>query len=160
MIKLLFLIIFYSSTIHDFYSSITIIEFNEKTKTFEITAKFFEDDFTVFMNNLDEDYSYTEKLSESARHHILTHFKLIHNQKQIPIKILGTKIRNDILFLFIESTPVFESGELMIRNTMLLKSFEDQINIIQLKKGTARRTQIISNSKKSVMFKWPQDIQD
>lgn len=152
IIKLLFFILFIK---HDFHSSITIIEHNKQSMQLEITAKYFEDDLIKFLKSKNPEYQYKEHYDPYIDSVFSSHFVIELKQKKVKLSFLGSKKINDIITLFLESEKIEDAGKLKIKNTVLLKIFEDQVNITQIKSGNYRRTQTISNDEKTVEFIWP-----
>lgn len=140
--------------IHDFYSSITVFEFNQTSSRFEIIGKYFEDDFIAFVQSKNSSFTIKESPQSELKPILEDHMQLFLNKKKINLNFIGMTRKNDIIILLFESDGIKESGELEIKNTLLLSKFEDQVNIIQLKSGLNRRAAVINRDQTSATFKW------
>lgn len=154
------IIILSSIFFHEFYSSITTIEYRFEKKKYEIVGKYFENDFIKYAQDFIPDYTLDKKYNSQLRNYLESEFTLKLNKQQIKTHFVGFVKQNDIVVLLFESEETANNGDLDVKNNLLLKHFKDQINIIQLKQNTYRKTEIISNHNKVVSFKTPLDNLD
>jgi hypothetical protein len=127
-----------TETIHDFFVSITELNYNSESKTFQISIKLFSEDFEkalaesgvpgVVFNKEDND----PKVDEYINRYINKHFALQVNGKDITFNYIGKKPEFDVTYLFIETEKVRNPEKVTITNTLLCSEFEEQTNMIQI----------------------------
>ena len=142
IIKFLSLALFITTT-HKYYVSTTLIDFDLKTKSFEITLKVFYDDLELALNldskNIDykQDYEYLNELYWS---YLEQNFQLKSNGDIIKIEYLGFEKKRDQINLYMEINNELNEGNFTIKNSILFNSFPNQKNIILIRKGNFRKS--------------------
>ncbi len=138
-----------SFTAHKFYVSITKIEFAEEEQTLQIISKIFIDDIE---DVLQERYDKTLVLgseTETAKEinflnkYVLQKFDIQVNGVPMKYEILGHEYENDIIKVYIEIQQVSELNSIIVENKMLMEMFEEQQNIIHVKKGKKRKSLVL-----------------
>lgn len=139
---------------HEFHTSIAEIEYNHKSRAFEVSLRVFIDDFEKALGNLS---GKKETLDESNKHHalIMKYIKqrfFITNRrgKQKEMTLIGKEFKTDAVWLYIE-IPFRESlRKAKFTNSLLMEHFNDQVNIINLK---------YKGKKESFLFKKESQVQ-
>ncbi|MDC8006062.1 hypothetical protein POV27_18565 [Aureisphaera galaxeae] len=138
-----------SFTAHKFYVSITKIEFAEEEQTLQIISKIFIDDIE---DVLQERYDKTLVLGAESEQpkdvllmnkYVLQKFDVQVNGVPMKYEILGHEYENDILKVYIEIQQVSELNSIMIENKILMDKFEEQQNIIHVKKFKKRKSLVL-----------------
>jgi len=136
---LLFLLVFP----HKYYVSTTLIDFDNKTQSFEITLKVFYDDLEKDLK-LDskkvdyiKDYEY---LNEIYKPYLNQNFQINFDNEAILINYLGFEKRQDQINFYMEINSDLLGQSIDIQNSILYNSFPNQKNIILIRKGKFRKS--------------------
>ncbi|MAR62959.1 MAG: hypothetical protein CMC45_03800 [Flavobacteriaceae bacterium] len=136
---LLFLLVFP----HKYYVSTTLIDFDNKTQSFEITLKVFYDDLEKDLK-LDskkvdyiKDYEY---LNEIYKPYLNQNFQINFDKEAILINYLGFEKKQDQINFYMEINSDLLGQSIEIQNSILYNSFPNQKNIILIRKGKFRKS--------------------
>ncbi len=149
-----FLLIFLVSAkpIHPYHVGSVEINYNAKTKTFEISAKFFLDDLE---NSLNAKYSKTlhfgeEKskagLDQALENYFAEYFKLKSNNKFLKINYLGFEEDKESVNVYLESEATEMPKKVETAVSLLYSFFDDQMNIVHI---------IVNGERKSSKLNYP-----
>ena len=125
--------------LHDFHSSVTQIDYNEKTKSLEITVRLFTDDLCIALENSGSPKMEIGTQSEppSANEHIANYLKenlsFTLNGKEVVFKYLGKEAQLDATWCYLEIEKAGNIRKLEVENSIMLSEFEDQVNMVNLK---------------------------
>ena len=102
IIKLITILIFVFS--HKYYVSSTLIDYSEKSGTYQISLKIFHDDLEkdlgFEMNELDyDDYKQTNSI---IKKYLINNFKIYSNETELELDFLGYERKNDLVIYYIE----------------------------------------------------------
>tara|TARA_X000000368_G_scaffold325932_1_gene262971 strand:- start:2953 stop:3441 length:489 start_codon:yes stop_codon:yes gene_type:complete len=128
---------------HKYYVSTTLMDFDNKTKSFEITLKVFYDDLEMDLKldskEIDyiEDYDY---LNEIYKLYLHQNFQISSNNKVVLVNYLGFEKKQDQINFYMEINNDLFGQSIDIKNTILYKSFPKQKNIILIRKGKFRKS--------------------
>lgn len=133
---------------HAFHTSITEMRYNPKQKSFEISLRVFTDDLekTLSINNQNKKFviENTDKNDTFIEQYVRKHFAITtpKNQK-LNYQYVGKEKEGDATWIYLEM-PVNEAIKgSKIQNSVLMDSFDDQTNIINI---------FLNNDKKSYLF--------
>ena len=139
MIKPLFISLCLLATpLHDFHTSVMQIDHNEKSKSLEITVRLFTDDLCLALENSGAPKMELGKPSEppSANEYIESylkeHLSLAVNGKPVEFNYLGKEAQMDATWCYVEVVKVANVRKLEVENTIMLREFEDQTNLVNL----------------------------
>lgn len=124
--------------LHDFHSSVTQIDYNEKNKSLEITVRLFTDDLCLALENAGAPKMELGTQSEppSANEHVAeylkTHLSFSVNGKTVEAKYLGKEAQLDATWCYLEIQKVGNVKKLEIENSIMLNEFDDQTNMVNL----------------------------
>ena len=149
-----FLVTFLVSTkpIHPYHVGSVEINYNAKTKTFEISAKFFLDDLE---NSLNAKYNKTlhfgeEKskagLDQALENYFAEYFKLKSNNKFLKINYLGFEEDQESVNVYLESEATEMPKKVETAVSLLYSFFDDQMNIVHI---------IVNGERKSSKLNYP-----
>ena len=149
-----FLVTFLVSTkpIHPYHVGSVEINYNAKTKTFEISAKFFLDDLE---NSLNAKYNKTlhfgeEKskagLDQALENYFAEYFKLKSNNKFLKINYLGFEEDKESVNVYLESEATEMPKKVETAVSLLYSFFDDQMNIVHI---------IVNGERKSSKLNYP-----
>lgn len=139
---LLSLILSTSWLLHEFYVSLTEIRYNKQTERFELSIRIFPDDLDRAL--LARSGIHTQLATELEHRqadsllisYILEDFTLEVNGKKLPLEYLGKEPESNAIWCYLESAKVVNPESITVRNAILTEYFPDQVNIIQVYKGT------------------------
>ena len=136
------------SLMHAFHTSITEMRYNPKEKAFEISLRVFTDDLekTLSANNQNKKFviENTDKNDSFIEQYVRKHFVVTtpRNQK-LTYQYIGKEKEGDATWIYLEM-PVNESVKgSKIQNSVLMDSFDDQTNIVNI---------FLKSEKKSYLF--------
>jgi hypothetical protein len=132
---------------HEFHTSVTNIEYNAAQRVWEISLRLFTDDLesALSQNNggrkfliqpNDQNDSYIEQYLQKR---FMLHDPERNNH---PFSYLGKEKEADATWIYIE-IPANASGRLdgwVLRNDVLMDIFDDQINLVNVKHPSGRKT--------------------
>lgn len=130
IIKLITILIFVFS--HKYYVSSTLIDYSDKSGTYQVSLKIFHDDLEkdlgFEMNELDyDDY---EKTNSFIKEYLFNNFKIYSNESELKVDFLGFERKNDLVIYYIEIFNAENVKSLIVENKILFQSFRNQKNII------------------------------
>ena len=133
---------------HAFHTSITEMRYNPKQKSFEISLRVFTDDLekTLSLNNQNKKFviENTDKNDPFIEQYVRKHFVVTTPKNQRLIyQYVGKEKEGDATWIYFEM-PVNETirGS-KIQNSVLMDSFDDQTNIVNI---------FVNSEKKSYLF--------
>lgn len=138
--------------IHPYHVGSVEINYNTKTKTFEISAKFFLDDLE---NSLNAKYNKTlhfgeEKskagLDQALENYFAEYFKLKSNNKFLKINYLGFEEDKESVNVYLESEATEMPKKVETAVSLLYSFFDDQMNIVHI---------IVNGERKSSKLNYP-----
>jgi len=129
-----------SVSAHDYYLSISQIEYNTDTKRFEIAIKVTAHDceYAIEKSNgdllkLGSDHE-NPKSDEIIEAYFLKHFKLIADNVEVNLHMIGKELGLDEeLWVYIESNEVEPPSNVRVTNSLLAFYFNKQQNHVHLK---------------------------
>ncbi len=145
---------------HKFYVSVTQIEYDSQEASLQIISRVFIDDLErLLQERYDEDAVLdVSKNQEQVDRYIAKYFdekmQLIVDKKIREIQFLGKKYEDDLVICFLEVKKVVDPTILEIENKILFDIFEEQQNIIHVKKNTDRKSLILEREKPKGVLKF------
>jgi len=149
-----------AASAHKFYVSITTIEYAPKEQSLQLISKIFLDDIE---DALEERYGrkfyFNSKKETAADAEVLKDYvlqKLRINVNGAPAKFdyLGTDYDIDVVKIFIEIPKVKSFKSIEVENLILLDMFDEQQNIIHVKKNKDRRSLILEKENPKGLLKF------
>lgn len=138
--------------IHPYHLGSVEMGYNAKTKTFEITARFFLDDLE---NALNSKYSKSlhfgeEKskagINEALQNYFVEYFKLKNNNKSLKINYIGFEEDKEGVNIYLESEVTDKPKKVETAVSLLYNQFNDQMNIVHI---------IVNGERKSSKLNYP-----
>jgi len=139
------LFILFSPALHKFYVSLTEIRVNEAANTIEISMRMFPDDLDkAIMSETGINPQLVTKLEHEDADNWLDNYltdnlMLSINGKEIEIKYLGKEAESDAIWCYLEADYSEKINSISIYNSLLISSFEDQKNIVQIYSGESSK---------------------
>ncbi|MEC7877153.1 MAG: DUF6702 family protein [Bacteroidota bacterium] len=155
IIKFFYILLFV--VIHKYYVSTTLIDFDLKSQTFEITLKVFYDDLEKDLGldsnvvDYEKDYNYLNKIFKK---YLSKNFIIEIENQRIILEYLGYEKKRDQINFYMNLDNDFKNKSINIQNSVLFNSFPDQKNIILFRSGRFRKSLIqdMYNPKDSFNF--------
>lgn len=143
---------FSAKEIHPYHVGSVEFNYNTKSKTFEITGKFFLDDLE---NGLKEKYGksfhfndpqYKKLLDQFLAKYCEEYLKLKVNNKFLKVNYLGFEEDSEAVNIYLESEMVAAPKKVETAVSVLYNLFDDQMNIIHI---------IVEGKRKSHRLNYP-----
>lgn len=127
---------------HKFYTSITQMEYNDKTQSYEIIMNVFWEDWEkalseIYQKPIRIDQPGIEKFSQE---YLESCFVVKVKEKKLPYKMVGVEQEKDILKIYLEIPSKLILKGMMIKNDCLIREFDGQINIVNFIHQADRKT--------------------
>jgi hypothetical protein len=156
----LLLIPLLSSTAHKYYLSMTQIEYSEEQQSLQIIINVFMDDIELAVNSeYDVDLQLTTKREpknsgEYFEKYLNETLKFKLQDTEVSYTYLGQEYEGDLVYFYLEIPKVSNPQSIEIYNTILVKYFEDQQNVVKMKVGKKRRSEILNKSNDKALLKF------
>ncbi|NML68206.1 hypothetical protein HHL23_00055 [Chryseobacterium sp. RP-3-3] len=133
-----FFLFSFSKAKHPYHVGSVEINYNSRSKSFEITGRFFLDDLE---NGLSKKYGssfhfndekYKAKLNEALEKYCVDYFKLKADGRFLKINYVGYEEDSESVNIFLESETVATPKKLEAAVSFLYNLFDDQINIVHM----------------------------
>ena len=138
--------------IHPYHVGSVEFNYNSKSKTFEISGKFFLDDLE---NALKEKYGnsvhfndakYKSQINELLTKYCADYLKLKVDNKFVKISYLGYEEDSESVNIYLESEVVNQPKKVETAVSFLYNLFDDQLNIVHI---------IVNGNRKSQRLNYP-----
>lgn len=142
-----FFLFSFSEAKHPYHVGSVEINYNSKSKTFEITGRFFLDDLE---NALGKKYGqsfhfndpkYKAQLNEALRKYCSEYFKLKTNNQFLKVDFVGYEEDHESVNVYLESEGVQNPGKVETAVSFLYNLFDDQINIVHIIVNDVRKSE-------------------
>lgn len=146
--------------LHKFYVSVTQIEYNEEQKSLQIISRIFIDDIEeVLRKRYDETIELVSEKQEAKVDQYLSTYlnqKLVItvNGQEVFFNFLGKEYDNDLVLCYLEVENVTSLEKITVSNQVLMDFFDEQQNIVHVKKGKNRKSLILEKEKDKGMLKF------
>ncbi|PQB05909.1 DUF6702 family protein [Aureitalea marina] len=138
-----------SSRAHKFYVSITKVELSEEAKSVQIITKIFIDDIEATLQKRYDPNVSLDTKKETEAHvkllekYVLQKFKVEIDGVAYQLEYLGREYENDVVKCYLEVPGITDLNKIEIENSVLMDMFEEQQNIIHVKKGKTRKSLVL-----------------
>jgi hypothetical protein len=143
---------------HKYYISSTKIEFKKESETVQITMHFFIDDLQETINstynkNIELALPNESKLIDSLIiNYISKKFEVDLNGINRDFLYIGKEYKIDEIYLYLEMKNIEAIKSIEVKNNMLMETFPDQQNIIQLYINNIKKTFLLTRQKDNDLF--------
>ena len=157
---ILTLVMFSFTAVHKFYVSVTQIEYVEEKGALQIITRIFIDDIEDLLQTR---YDKAITLSPTKDSKMIDlylekyfnqKFKVKVNGKSLTYNFLGKKYEEDLMICFIEIENLKDLKSIEVTNEILMDLFEEQQNIVHVKKDDDRKSVILEKGKDTGMLKF------
>ncbi|MCF8257863.1 MAG: hypothetical protein K9J06_09925 [Flavobacteriales bacterium] len=143
---------------HDFHASITQIAVNEGTGRLEVAVKIFTDDLEAVIQPEGTEPLRLASPREDGRSRTLIGAYVTKNLRirvdGVPVvfTFLGSENETDATWCYLESGPLGAFTTLDVTNTVLVSRYDDQVNIIHLKRAGKTKALMTNGGQHTVTF--------
>ncbi|MDH6251021.1 hypothetical protein M2347_000748 [Chryseobacterium sp. H1D6B] len=151
LLPVLFLLSF-TKMKHPYHVGSVEFNYNSKSKTFEVTGRFFLDDLE---NALSKKYGkpfhfndekYKAQLNEALKNYAAEYLKLKADNTFLKVNYVGYEEDNESVNIFLESEPLNAPKKVEAAVSFLYNLFDDQMNIVHI---------IVKGNRKSEKLVYP-----
>ena len=148
---------------HNYFVSICTMDYNQKEQSLELTFKLIAHDLEKTIqetNNVDlrlGSERESAKAEEIIKAYITEHFEVVTGNERQNMQFVGMEVELDeSLYLYFEIENVTTVTELVIVNTILISSFDEQENILHLNVGDVEKSEVFNKSitRKEIKITW------
>ncbi|WP_439151451.1 DUF6702 family protein [Winogradskyella sp.] len=139
LILLVFATLISSSEKHEYYVSVTTVEYAKKQKSIQIISQIFINDFEKLLRQrYDEsitlDIPNEDKMVDDYMSRYLEDkIKLMINGKPVNFTFIGKEYKDDITYCYLEVEKVRKIKSIEVTNKVLFDVFSEQQNIVRIK---------------------------
>ncbi|MEQ8534695.1 MAG: hypothetical protein RIF36_28085 [Imperialibacter sp.] len=126
---------------HPFHVSVCDVEFNDKTKSLEISQRIFLDDLEEALRKksgwttLDVvNPSDKKRFDALMKEFVIENLSIEINNKPVKLSYLGHELESDAIWCYLEVTGVNNLTTIGVENSVLIDTFPDQVNLVHVKK--------------------------
>ncbi|TAE27514.1 MAG: hypothetical protein EAZ92_09365 [Candidatus Kapaibacterium sp.] len=150
---------------HPIHASVTALDYNATTKSFELSCKIFADDLEtvlkqssgvqVMLGSAKEVKNINEILEQYFRKHLA--FRA-DGKPLVAWKFLGKELEGEAVWCYIE-IPISNvlntiPKQLHIQNSVLMELYDDQTNLVNAQIGSVRRSTLLRKNKQQEVFEF------
>ena len=149
---IMFFLFSFTGEKHPYHVGSVEINYNSKSKTFEVTGRFFLDDLE---NGLSKKYGkpfhfndskYKTQLNEALKNYSSEYFKLKTDNQFLKINYVGYEEDSESVNVYLESEKVENPKKVEAAVSFLYNLFDDQINLVHI---------IVNGNRKSEKLTYP-----
>lgn len=147
-----FFLLAFAKDLHPYHVGSVEINYNAKTKTFEVSARFFLDDLENGLNKkYNQSLRFGDEKSKNAidkalENYFSEYFKLKNNNKFLKIKYLGYEEDKEAVNIYLESEATETPKKVETAISLLYNLYDDQMNIVHI---------IVNGNRKSSKVNYP-----
>lgn len=137
---------------HPYHVGSVEINYNQKSRTFEITGRFFLDDLENGLNNKYgkslhfNDPKFKNQLNDALKNYSAEYFKLKTNNQFVDVQYVGYEEDHESVNIYLESERIDNPKKVEAAVSYLYNLFDDQINIVHI---------IVNGERKSEKLTYP-----
>lgn len=130
----------YISLLHPLHLSVVDVHHNTQNRSLEITQRIFADDLEDALRQFTGgkvdvlNPPDPEQLKKIIGDYTLKNFSLYLNDKAARLNYLGYEQEEDAIWVYFEVSKVADFRSIEVTNTVLFEMFDDQTNLINIKK--------------------------
>jgi hypothetical protein len=143
---------------HEYYVSVTTIEYAKPQQSLQIISQIFIDDFEhVLQQRYDEtvvlnDHNKSELVDVYISRYLKSKLKLWVNEKPVEFNFIGKEYKEDIVYCYLEVKDISLINSVKIKNTLLFDFFEEQQNIVRMKINDKNKSYLLVSDNDNCML--------
>jgi hypothetical protein len=141
------------TTAHKFYVSVTQVDYNKEEQSLQIISRIFLDDIENLLKerydtltNLDEGEE-SSGVDKNLAAYLNQKLQFVVNGEEVSFTFLGKEYEDDLIICYLEIENITSLETIEITNQILTDLFEEQQNIVHVKKGNQRKSVILEKEK-------------
>lgn len=129
----------YVGMVHPFFVSMTDINYNDNTKSLEISVRIFTDDFENTLRKYHTDKidilhpASQEQMNNYVSDYIQKHLQMTVNDKTAVLSFVGYEQQNESIWTYFEIKNVDKVNKVSVVNNLLHDYNTNQINMLHIK---------------------------
>jgi len=141
------------SLVHKFYVSVAQVEYNRDQESLQIILRVFIDDLEELLRQRYDQTIVLDQESKSTKDnkyiaaYLNQKINIEVNDQEKKFLFLGKEYEDDLLICYLEIENVPRLDSIVITNQILMDVFEEQQNIVHVKKGETRKSLILEKGK-------------
>lgn len=136
--------------LHDFHTSLAEVEYNPKSKNFEVAIRAFTDDLEMALRTANAGKKImidsNKKADPFIAAYVQKQFNITDAKKAGGFNFVGTELEGDVTWIYFEITGLDSKASLAIQNLVLTETFDDQKNIVNVKIRDLKKTLLFDKS--------------
>lgn len=143
---------------HEYYVSVTKVEYSKKDKSLQIISQIFIDDFEkLLQERYDESITLdseneTKMVEDYMNRYLQDKLRVKVNGESVNFKFLGKEYKDDITYCYLEIENISEIKSIEVTNKALFDVFPDQQNIVRLKLKNKNKSFLLTPSKEKCLL--------
>ncbi|MBZ9728859.1 hypothetical protein LB467_04105 [Salegentibacter sp. JZCK2] len=156
-----FLLSAFKSGAHEFYLSVTEIEYNNEEQSLQIITRVFIDDFQNVLNErYDADIQLSQEeekgaVTDNISKYLTQKLRLNANDQDLQLNYLGKEYDADQLVLYIEVENVASFNQIEVTNEILTDLFDDQKNVVHVKVNGKTKSLLLMRQQETEKLTFP-----
>lgn len=143
---------------HPFHTSVTELLYNAKEKSWEVSIKLFQDDLETTLSaftNKSFKFSTEKEADKVIEAYLRKHFGVqVNKVLQTPYRYLGFEPQNDAIWVYLEIPTEKDLSGIYFENSLLIDSFDDQTNLLQVVNGDRKKSFLFQKNKSVQLINW------
>ncbi len=145
---------------HKFYVSVTQVDYNEEEQSLQIISRIFIDDIEEILKERYDDSiildptKETSEVDEYIKKYLTQKLEFIVNNEEVSFVFIGKEYEDDLMICYLEIENITSLETIQISNQILMDLFEEQQNIVHVKKGKQRKSLILEHGRDKGMLKF------
>ena len=153
------MLLFGTTTKHDYHTSITEIHFNKDTKSLELSIRLFTDDLEQVLTaqnkgvkiKIEDNSKAVDALIEK---YIMKNLAIVSPQKEVKLaRFYGKEQESDGTWVYFEIENCGNIKNYTFYNALMQETFEDQTNIVNIFYPSQKKTMVFNH--KTLVQNWP-----
>ena len=150
---------------HEFYVSLSQIDYNPENAALEIAVKIFSDDLEAALTAYGAELENSDLDSSATANRYIDRYLqrclIIEDEgKKVTYQYLGSESEMDVVWCYLEAVDVPQPASLTITNTLLIDIYEEQLNIVHLTVGDEKKSLMLSKNTPSKTVTFAKDAND
>jgi len=146
-----FLFLLSAIPIHEYHVTVTQMQYNASQKNFEVSIRAFTDDLEkgISLDNASRKFAIKDNDQNNPyiERYIRKHFVLSSSQKNAEIKYIGKEQEADATWIYLEIPFQGSLENWKLQNSILMETFDDQVNMFNLKYTSETKTLLYKKGK-------------
>jgi hypothetical protein len=148
---------------HPIHATVTTIEYNAKTKAFELSCKIFADDLEEAVKRATGTQAFigsgtkeVKNVNALLEQYFRKHLRIEADGKPLANwSFVGKELEGEAVWCYVElsNTPVMK--RLLIENSVLMEMYDDQTNLVNVQIGSKRRSALLRKNKQVETLEFP-----